>query len=115
MNAHNNHLWAIENPHITASTTFQARFSVNVCSDVLNHRFIRLYIFDQSINSQRYLDFLHKNLDELLNLEELPLKTRQNLTYKYDGAPAYLTNIVTEYLNAKFSGRWIGYNSPYRL
>ncbi len=52
---------------------------------------------------------------QLLNLEELPLKKRQNLIYMHDGALAHWTNVVTKYLNAKFSGRWIGYNSPYRL
>ncbi len=87
-------------PYIVASTAFQERFSVNVWAGVLNNRFIGPYIFDQSINSQWYLDFLRENLDELLNLEELPLKTRQNLTYMHDSALTHWTNIVTEYLNA---------------
>ncbi len=52
MNAHNDYHWAIENPHIPASTTFQEIFSVNVWAGVLNNRFIEPYIFDQSINSQ---------------------------------------------------------------
>ncbi len=88
-----------------AMNTPWVRFSVNVWTGVLKNRFIGLYIFDPSINSQRYLDFLRENLDELLNLEELPLQIRQNLTYMHNGAPADWTNAVTEYLNAKFRGR----------
>ncbi len=33
----------------------------------------------------------------------------------HNGVPTHRTNVVIEYLNAKFRGRWIGYNSPYQL
>lgn len=62
MNVYNDHLWMIKNLHVTASIAFEERFSVNVWVGLQN-QFIGTYIFDQSINSQRYRNFLRENLD----------------------------------------------------
>lgn len=120
-NPHNDHLWAAKNPHATISSSFQERFSVNVWAGVVNNRFVGPFIFEQSINSQRYLDFLRNHLDRLFNesmgvadAEDLPLDLRQNFHYMHDGAPAHRTQAVTEFLNTKFGGKWLGFNSPYR-
>ncbi len=56
------------------------------------------------------LDFLHNDFDLLLH--EVPCDIRMQMYYMHDGASAHHMQIVIEYLETRFQGRWTGSNSP---
>lgn len=58
------------------------------------------------------MEFLAENLPEFL--EEVPLLERNKIIFQQDGAGPHNARIVTNYLNQKFPGRWIGRYGPVR-
>lgn len=107
-NFHNNHVWAVENPHAVKRTHFQHRFSLNVWAGVLNGMLIGPYFFPARLTGDIYLDFLRNTLPQLL--EDIPLNVRQNMWFLQDGAPPHFRREVIEHLNNEFPNRWIGRN-----
>lgn len=109
-NTHNDHTWAVENPRAIKETRPQRRFSVNVWAGILNRQLIGPYIFEETLNSAKYLDFLKNDLPILL--ENVQLRTRRCLIFQQDGAPPHSTNAVKNFLNTNFREPWIGRNGP---
>lgn len=109
-NFHNEHVWAIENPHAVRETHFQRRFSVNVWAGIVNNEVIGPHIFDGNLNSEMYRAFLENELPLLL--EDIPLQIRRTILFLHDGAPAHYGRGVTNFLNEQYPNRWIGRGGP---
>ncbi len=90
--------------------SFQDRFEANVWWGLVSGHLIGPHIFDQSLNANRYLNFLQNDFLELI--ENFDLKFRKNLIYMQDEAPHW-ARIITIYLNEHFLIEWIDYGSPY--
>jgi len=105
-NTRNSHLWDRDNPHGTAGSNYQHRFSVNVWCGVIGDQLIGSYIFPQHLTGDIYFNFLQDKLPALL--ENVPLQTRRQMYYQHDGAQPHFSQVVRQYLNHKFLNWWIG-------
>lgn len=110
INSHNVHSWNDENPHIIIQTHHQRQFQINVWAGIIGNYLIGPFVLENRLNGENYLRFLQENLDGLL--EDVPLATIRNMTYMHDGAPPHFSITVREYLDQKFSHRWIGRGGP---
>ena len=61
-NTRNSHRWSHENPHGTAETNFQRRFSINVWCGMIDDMLIGPVILDDRVTEQNNLDFLQNEL-----------------------------------------------------
>jgi len=109
-NTHNSHVWADENPHATAESNFQLRFSVNVWCAVLDDQLIGPFILEGRLTGEVHLNFLQEELTRLL--EDVPLNKRGRMYFQHDGAP-HSSREVRNFLNCRFPGRWIGRGGPH--
>lgn len=109
-NFHNLHEWQHDNPHAKRTTSFQRRFSINLWCGVIGNTLIGPTILPDRLNAQNYLQFLIDNAP--IVLDEVPLNVRNRVIYQQDGAPAHFSQIVRNWLNANYAGRWIGRNGP---
>lgn len=105
-NMHNLHFWAVENPRIRREDRFQYQFGINLWAGILGGRLIGPFELPARLNGDRYLEFLQQHLYDLL--EDVPLDLRARMWLQHDGAPAHSAQIVRDYLNAAYPGRWIG-------
>lgn len=96
-NTHNDHTWATQNPRVVKVTRTQHRFKANVWAGIVNRQLIGPFIFERSLNSVTYSEFLQNELPVLL--ENVPLVARRRLVFQQDGAPPHSTNAVRELLN----------------
>jgi hypothetical protein len=55
-NTCNLHQWSHNNPHSTAETNFQHRFSISVWYNMIDDMLIRLFILDNRMTGHNYLD-----------------------------------------------------------
>lgn len=107
-NLHNEHIWAIENPHAISENRFQHRFSANVWGGIIGNQLLGPHFFAGNLNGDMYLQFLQNDLPELL--EDVPLQTRRRMWFLHDGATPHYARVVTDFLNTMFPNRWIGRN-----
>jgi len=70
-NTHNSHMWADENPHATAESNFQQRFSVNVRCALLDDQLIGPLILEGRLTGEACRRFLQEELPRLM--EEVPI------------------------------------------
>src|SRR5215469_13392489 len=110
-NTRNSHVWADENPHATVESNFQQRFSVNVWCAVLDDQLIGPFILEGRLTGEAYLRFLQEELPQLL--EDVPLDKRSRMYFQHDGAAPHSSRVVTNFLNYRFPGRWIGRCGPH--
>jgi hypothetical protein len=101
----NSHYYAQVNPQWIRETRSQTVSSVNVCCGVINQHVVGPHFFEGNLNGEMHLNFIHLGLNPLL--EEVALKTRENLGFQQDGAH----KIVRRYLDIAFRNRWIGRGS----
>ena len=102
-NTHKSHMWADENPHATAESNFQQRFSVNVCCAVLDDQLIGPFILEGRHTGEAYLRFLQEELPRLM--KDVPLNKRGYMYFQHDGAPPHSSREVRNFLNYSFPGR----------
>lgn len=116
VNRHNFHYYDTENKHLFRTVDRQHRWSVNVWGGIMGEYVIGPYFFDEHLNGRNFLNFLKQDFWTLL--ENLPLSLRTKMWLQLDGAPAHFSHDVRNYLNRKFTNRWIGrggsYNWPAR-
>jgi len=110
-NLHNSHVWADENPHATVESNFQLRFSVNVWCAVPDDQLIGPFILEGRLTGEACLRFLQEELPRLL--EDVPLNKRGRMYFQHNGAP-HSSREVKNFLNYRFSGRWIGRGGPHK-
>lgn len=112
LNRHNSHYWAPENPHWHREIDYQHRWSVNVWCGILNGHLIGPHFFDEVLTGESYLEFLQNHFPYLL--DEIDIRTRQEMWLQQDGAPPHFARDVRNYLNEVFPQRWIGRGGPIR-
>ena len=86
-NVHNEHHYAVDNPHCTKVDHFQGRWSVAVWGGVLGDRLIGPHFFQGNVTGPVYADFLENTLPILL--EDVPLDERARMWFMQDGHPAH--------------------------
>lgn len=106
MNLHNLHEWHVENPHLRREDRSQYRFKVNIWTGILNGHVIGPIELPENLNAQAYLDFLQKQLPDLL--EEVPLNIYGSMWLQQDGCPAHYSRTVRDFLDQEYPDRWIG-------
>lgn len=111
-NSHNMHLWDDENPSATRVRNFQVRWKLNVWAGIMGTKILGPIILPDTLTGASYLEILADNLPEFL--EDIPLAERQNIVFQQDGAGPHNARIVTDYLNQRFPGRWMGRYGPIR-
>jgi len=62
------------------------------------------------ITAQSYTDFLHGELQDLL--DALPLAVSHDFIYQQDGHPAHTSNMAVAALQILFPDRWLGVRGP---
>lgn len=105
-NLHNEHVYAIENPHVCKQRHFQHEFRMNVWVGIIGSFVIGPVILPNRLNGENYLDFLINTLPDLL--EHLPLDLRRDMWFLHDGAPPHFTLDVRNHLHVQFPNKWIG-------
>lgn len=106
LNRHNCHYWSVDNPHWHRETNHQQRWSFTTWCGIVNGNLIGPYFFEGNVNRHNYLHLLRDDLPRLL--ENVDLHTRLRMWFQHDGAPAHFARIVRDYLNIRFTNRWIG-------
>ncbi|XP_071575472.1 uncharacterized protein [Temnothorax nylanderi] len=111
INRHNEHHYAVENPHCIKETHVQGRFHVNVWMGIVDDTIIGPYFFPENVNvtAEVYSEFLEETLPGLL--EDVPLHIRPNIIFQQDGHPAHTSLLARTILNRRFTNRWIGIHS----
>lgn len=110
INFHNNHIWALENPHGIVETRFQENFSLNVWGGIIGGHLIGPVFLPGRLTGQSYRYFLQHELPLLL--EDLPLLLRNQMWYMHDGAPPHFSILAQEYSNEVYENKWIGRGGP---
>lgn len=105
-NRKNEHYWSVENPRQFREIRHQRRFHLNVWCGILGDRLLGPFIYEETLNGERYLNFLNTQLMEYL--ENFPLAHLAQLWMQQDGAPPHNTIPVREFLNQHFRNQWIG-------
>lgn len=49
-NHRNSYVWAKENPHATITSSFQAKFSINVLTGIIDYQLFRQYILEEEFS-----------------------------------------------------------------
>lgn len=109
-NRHNCHYWSDENPHWVRLIDHQHRWSLNVWCGIADSRIIGPHFFEETLNGERYLQFLQRDLFGLF--EDVPYATRLNMWFQQDGAPPHYARSVRNFLDERFPQKWIGRGGP---
>lgn len=105
-NTHNEHVYAVENPHAIKVNHFQHEFKINVWAGIIGNFIVGPVILPRRLTGENYLDFLQNTLPELL--EDLPLQLRRDMWFMQDGAPPHFSLNVRNHLNEQYPHKWIG-------
>lgn len=111
VNTRNLHYWANENPHIIREAHFQHQYKFNVFVLLMGDR-IAYEIYDENLNSNRYLQILRNTVSQFC--DNLPLNILPDVWFQLDGAPAHSSGEVDAELTVMFEDRWIGRNGPWK-
>jgi hypothetical protein len=76
-------------------TSFQHRFSMNLCCGVLHDQLIGSFLFPGLLTGAVYLQFLQEELSQLL--EDVPLAVRYRMVFQHDGAHPHFNRAVVEH------------------
>jgi hypothetical protein len=110
VNHHNFHFYDNKNPHFIRRIDSQHRFNVNVWGGIVGSNVIGPYFLDGNLNGEKYLDFLNRQLEDLL--EDVPLDVVRRVWFMHDGAPAHYSERVRQFLNNNYGNQWIGRGGP---
>ena len=105
-NTRNSHVWSYDNPHATTIRSFQAQWTLNVWAGIIGDHILGPFFLPARLTGEAYLNFLENDLPILL--EDVALNVRRNMWYQQDGAGPHFANIVKDFLNNTYAGRWIG-------
>jgi hypothetical protein len=101
LNLHNWYHYAKKNPkrNQTRNAFFQEQFRLNVCCGVVGDCLIGPNVFQGTLTSKKLLEFLEHNLPEYLDV--IPAPQKMENIFQHDGAPAYSSNAVRDFLTEK--------------
>lgn len=102
-NFHNQHHWALENPHEVIMGSHQVRFSLNVWAGIIGSHLIGPVFLPARLDGPIYRDFLTNTLPNLLNgLNDVD---QQEMWFMHDGAPPHFALTARNVLNANYPTR----------
>ena len=99
-------MWSYDNPHATTIRSFQTQWTLNVWAGIIGEQILDPFFLPARLPGEAYLNFLENDLPILL--EDVALNVRRNMWYQQDGAGPHFANIVKDFLNNFYAGRWIG-------
>ena len=67
-------------------------------------------LFENTVTGLNFLPMLWDHFPEIL--ENVDLQTRERMWIQLDGARPHYANVVRNYLNEHYNGRWIGRGGP---
>lgn len=105
-NRKNEHYWSVHNPRRFRAVRNQTRFHLNVWAGILGDRILGPFFYGETLNGERYLNFLRTQFLEYL--EDIPLLQLGQLWMQQDGAPPHNSIPVRNFLNQHFQNQWIG-------
>ncbi|GFT07829.1 uncharacterized protein TNCV_1214221 [Trichonephila clavipes] len=112
-NTHNDHIWAVENPHAIRRRAAQIRFSVNIWAGIMGDHLIGPYLFSCRLTGLNYLLFLQQVLPQLLKMNRfLHRRNRQCGSNTMEPLPILAETFVN--LDVTFGQLWIGRGGPVR-
>lgn len=111
-NRHNNRYWSNINPHQTVARIQQGRFGFHVWVALYQNRVLNYNIFNENLNAQGYMQILEECV--IMELDNMPLATRNLVYFQQDGAPAHNSHMVRQLLNVNFAENWLGTYGPNR-
>ncbi|KAI5711842.1 hypothetical protein M8J75_003493 [Diaphorina citri] len=79
-NFHNNHIWAMENPHGIVQKNHQQTFSWNVWAGIIGDTLLGPFFLPPILNGDNYLDFLREHLMDMIPLEYRQREIRQGFS-----------------------------------
>jgi len=104
----NRHYYSDVNPFWLRRIDNQHQWRVNAWCEILDGQIIiGPHFFNANLNGAMYLQFLQTDLQELM--EDVNLQSLRGIWFQHDGVPAHCAG-VRDYLNERFSQRWIGRN-----
>lgn len=109
VNRHNSRYWSQTNPHWIEEHS-QVDPRVMVWCGIHNKRIIGPYFFDNTVNSESYLEVLENILSPYL--DEIPISSLTKTYFQQDGAPAHFALCVRNWLNRNLPDMWIGRRGP---
>jgi len=109
VNLHNMHYWSEVNPHWMREVQHQARWSVNVWVGIIGGQIIGPFIFNATVNGERYLEFLIHELPPYLG--DVLLAIRRDMFFQHNRSPTHYSRGFWTFLEQKYPDRWIGRGS----
>lgn len=103
INRHNCCYWAYSNPDIQIPVS-NSKGGVMVWCGLTSAGLIGPYFFDGSVNAETYLQMLKDYV--------WPQVKGKRLYFQQDGASAHYATVVRQWLDQKFTDRWIGRRGP---
>ncbi|XP_076280938.1 uncharacterized protein LOC143209337 [Lasioglossum baleicum] len=109
-NAHNLHVWSVENPLALREREAQHRWSVNFWAGNVDKQILGPCILPDKLDGPRFRVFLEHTLPNLM--DDVPLAIRQNMFFQMDAAPAHHAVSVRTHIDQTFEDRWFGCGGP---
>ena len=106
VNRHNCRYWSTENPHWHHEQPLHSQ-RTTVWAAISKSKVYGPFFFDDSINSERYLEMLRSQFYPRLTNDE-----KRNMVFMHDGAPTHWGIRVRTWLDQQFPQRWMGRGSP---
>jgi hypothetical protein len=103
VNKQNMRFWGLENPHVTHEQPLHDEKLLVWCA-ISEHGIIGPFVFDGTVNSQRYREMLSNFFFPRLRALRIPLASTW---FQQDGATAHCSNENLELLESKFGDRLI--------
>lgn len=110
VNRHNCHWWSAEKPGTSfCIERMQTRPKLTVWCGFTANRFIGPFILHATMNSERYLNMLQTVVwPEVSAWDEV-----DDIIFMQDGATPHYANTVRDWLNTRFTDKWIGRGGPH--
>lgn len=103
VNKQNMRFWGLENPHVTHEQPLHDEKLLVWCA-MSEHGIIGPFVFNNTVNSQRYREMLNDFFFPRLRALRIPLATTW---FQQDGATAHCANETLQLLQTKFGDRII--------
>lgn len=116
VNKHNCRYWDNTNPLVFREDHTQFPEKINVWAGILGNEVIGPVFIEENLTGQLYLQCLEDVIDPLITQsvesqvdeDGNMLLKEEKLHFQQDGAPPHYALPVREWLNARYSGKWIG-------
>ena len=106
VNRHNCRYWSTDNPHWYHEQPLHSE-RTTVWAAISTSKVFGPFFFDNSINSDRYLEMLKSEFYPTLSKTE-----KKTMVFMHDGAPPHWGLCVRTWLDQHFPQRWMGRGSP---